>query len=343
MKQKISQQEQFIYLILLFVLVLFLSWVTACTTDKEKFVLTGKTKGIDDGDKMYLRYNNKTIDSAIIEDNNFMFSTKLDTTPVQLLVHDKTLKNYRFFWATDNSMTFDASKTDFKTAPITGSAPETLTMFLRQKIKGLEREERLEVEKEFVKNNPNSIVSISILDVYTTTWGKQQTQKLFEPMSTQNKESEFGRNVANYLSLNKQPKIGDSYVDFTSKDTDGNEKSLSDFEGKTVLLEFWASWCSPCRKENPNLVKTYKKYKPLGFEIFAVSQDGKKDSWLKAIEQDSLPWYHVSDFKGGKDDASMIYGINGIPDNFLISKDGKIIGRNLRGEELDKRLEDILN
>ena len=127
------------------------------------------------------------------------------------------------------------------------------------------------------------------------------------------------------------------------KDTNGKARKLSDFNGKVVLLEFWASNCVPCRQENPNLVKTYEKYRPKGFEIFAVSQDITKTSWLKAIEKDKLPWLQVSDLKGRDNSASLIYGINAIPDNFLIDQNGIIIARYLRGEKLNDKLDELLN
>ena len=126
------------------------------------------------------------------------------------------------------------------------------------------------------------------------------------------------------------------------EDVDGNLRKVSDVRGKIVLLEFWSSNCGPCRKENPNLVKTYETYNPLGFEIFAVSQDVKRTNWLKAIEKVGLPWIQVSELKGSKDLASLIYGINGIPDNFLIDKDGTIIARDIRGEKLNEMLSDII-
>ena len=127
------------------------------------------------------------------------------------------------------------------------------------------------------------------------------------------------------------------------ENTIGEMKKLSDFNDKIILLEFWASNCGPCRQENPNLVKTYESYQPKGFEIFAVSQDTKKTNWLKAIEEDGLPWLQVSDLKGRDNSASLIYGINAIPDNFLIDKNGIIIGRNLRGEKLNEKLASLLN
>ena len=131
-------------------------------------------------------------------------------------------------------------------------------------------------------------------------------------------------------------------IDFFRENSIDSLKKLSELKGKVILLEFWASWCGPCRQENPNLVKTYKNFKPKGFEIFAVSLDENKESWLRAIEKDNLNWEHVSDLKGDRNEASLIYGVNGIPDNFLIAENGEIIGRNLRGDKLNRILKEIL-
>ena len=136
--------------------------------------------------------------------------------------------------------------------------------------------------------------------------------------------------------------IGQAAPDFTLKTIEGKNLNLVEQRGEIIVLNFWASWCGPCRQENPNLVKTYEKFNPKGFKIFAVSLDEDKESWLKAIEKDSLNWEHVSDLKGQRNEASLIYGINGIPDNFLIAENGEIIGRNLRGEKLNQKLKEIL-
>ncbi len=273
--------------------------------------------------------------------DSFIFKTKLSESPLQVILRTKDYSYYRFLWLENNSMKFDGAKTDFSNAIVTGSYEENLSQALSKETNSLPRDERIKKEIEFVNKNPNSIHSAYILSVYSRTWGKEKTKKLFDQFSSKNKNSEFGKSIAKYIELNRRPKIGEKYVDFEMADTKGKTKKLSDIKDKIVLLEFWASNCVPCRQENPNLVKTYKKYKSKGFEIFAVSEDIKRESWLKAIEKDELPWLHVSDLN--KDNlASNVYGVNAIPDNFLINKTGIIIGRNLRGERLNDKLKEIL-
>ena len=123
----------------------------------------------------------------------------------------------------------------------------------------------------------------------------------------------------------------------------GDTILLSSLEGKIVLLDFWASWCPPCRKENPNLVKAYKKYKDRGFEIFQVSLDRTREAWLKGIEDDQLDWIHVSDLQYWNSVVVPIYNIQAIPMSYLLDREGRIIDQNLRGERLQQKLEEILN
>ncbi|MCG8804032.1 TlpA disulfide reductase family protein [Tenacibaculum finnmarkense] len=315
----------------------------SCNEKKEtKFSLNGTTKGIENGTILYLNIGNKIIDSTKIENNTFVFNSKLPSSPLQIIIRKKDFSQFRYLWAENNPMTFDATKTDFRNAKITGSESENLNFSLNQKTDTLPRSERQKLEIEFVKNNPNSIISASMLSFYSTTWGKEKTKELYEQLSSENKNSKFGKEITEYIELNKEPKIGEKFADFESEDQNGKLIKLSELKGKAVLLEFWASWCGGCRQENPNLVKTYEKFNPKGFEILAVSLDEDKESWLKAIEKDRLNWEHVSDLKGQRNEASLIYGINGVPDNFLIAENGEIIGRNLRGDELNAKLKEIL-
>lgn len=134
--------------------------------------------------------------------------------------------------------------------------------------------------------------------------------------------------------------VGKKVSDFTQNDKDGKVVKLSDYRGKYLLLDFWASWCHPCRGENPNVLKAYNKFHPKGLEIVAVSLDEKKEAWLKAIAEDKLPWTQISDLKQRNEVADQ-FGVNAIPDNFLIDPNGVVIARGLRGEELEKKLGEI--
>ena len=327
-------------------LLLVVAKLLSCSEQKNqaKFELVGTTNGITNGTRLILKnsLNDSIIDTIVVHDNKFHATGALSKSPIKVILHTEDYTNYRYFWMENRKIIFDASASDFKHANISGSETEKLAQTLEQQRDTIESyEERQEIEKSFVKAYPASIVSAYILSVYTTTWGKEETSEMFNRFSKEIKASAYGRKIAKYLRLNKDPQIGDSFVDFEMRDTNGQLRRLSDLKGKTVLLEFWASGCMPCREENPNLVKTYERFHPQGFEIFAVSIDKDKDRWLKAIEEDSLPWHHVCDFQGSHNTASLIYGINGIPDNFLINEEGIIVARNLRGD-LNQKLSEVM-
>lgn len=326
--------------------ILFL--ITLCLSCKEekqiKFSLTGTTNSIEDGTLLFLDIESHNIlDSTIVVDNKFAFERNLPEPIVTGILRTKDFSHYRFIWLENKHMTFDASNTDFRNAKITGSESEALSQKLYNLVKEVEphSKEQREIEQKFINNNPNSIVSANILATYSTTWGKETTEKLFNNFSLENKNTLYGKEIASFIELNKNPRIGDYYVDFEMKNTTGKTLKLSDNLGKLTLLEFWSSNCAPCKKENPNLIKTYNRFNSFGFEIFAVSHDIDKEKWIKAIETDKLAWIHVSDLKRS-DKASLIYGINGIPDNFLINEEGIIVGRNLRGEKLNNKIIELI-
>ncbi len=174
----------------------------SCNEKSEsEFSLKGTTNGIENETILYLDIGNKTIDSTNIENNSFAFSSKLPSSPLQIIIRKKDFSQYRFLWAENKPMTFDATKTDFRNAKITGSESENLSFSLHQKIDTLPRNKRQIAEMEFVKNNPNSIVSASMLSLYSTTWGKEKTKELYEQFSIENKDSKFGKEITKYIEL----------------------------------------------------------------------------------------------------------------------------------------------
>ena len=136
--------------------------------------------------------------------------------------------------------------------------------------------------------------------------------------------------------------IGKTAPEFSLPDTAGVTVSLSDFRGKYVLLDFWASWCPPCRRENPNVVKAFQDYKDKNFTIIGISLDNNKDKWLKAIADDNLTWTHVSDLKYWDSEIPALYGVRGIPANVLLDPDGVIIAKNITGEDLPNTLKEVI-
>ena len=176
---------------------------------------------------------------------------------------------------------------------------------------------------------------------------KQKNHPNFIPVAERFIEEFYDSDRAAAVDLQKQISVitafmeGGQAPDFTQNSDKGESIKLSDFRGKVLLVDFWASWCGPCRRENPHVVKLYNKYKEKGFEILGVSLDSKKDRWLTAIEQDKMSWYHVSDLKGWSNEAAKLYNVTSIPHTILLDKEGKIIARNLRGSSLANKLAEI--
>jgi peroxiredoxin len=197
---------------------------------------------------------------------------------------------------------------------------------------------------EFIKANKKSRTTpLLIFSLYSFFQQPESLERRFNTLDSLAQKSYYGRMLEKIINDNKVGSIGSIAPDFTQADTSGNLVSLKSLRGKYVLVDFWASWCGPCRMENPNLVQAFQKFKSKNFTVLGVSLDRAKEPWLQAIAQDQLQWTHLSDLKFWSNDVARMYKISSIPQNFLLDPEGKIIAKNLRGEELHAKLEEMLS
>ncbi len=203
-------------------------------------------------------------------------------------------------------------------------------------------EQRKAIIEAYIIDNPDSFIAASaIVDTYGIEPDVEELEGIYNRLSPRIKASGIGNKIAKTLEIAKITAVGNPAIDLTVNSVEDKPITLSDLKGKYVLLEFWASWCTPCRAENPEIKKAYAIYKEKGFEIYAVSLDVNKSEWENAIKEDGLEWLHVSDLKNSNA-AANTYGVEAIPMNFLIDKEGKIIEKGLSGAELIKKLKTIL-
>jgi peroxiredoxin len=196
--------------------------------------------------------------------------------------------------------------------------------------------------KRYVKQHASSYVSAFEVDMcFDANPDAAELETIYNEFTPGVQNSYYGKKVKGLIEGANRTTIGKIAPDFTQNDPNGNPIKLSSYRGRYLLLEFWASWCGPCRVENPGIVAVYSKYHPKGLEILGVSMDEKRDKWLEAIKKDNLGWTQVSDLKHWNNNVRELYGVEGIPMNFLIDKEGKIIARDLTGGDLTKKLDEL--
>lgn len=197
-------------------------------------------------------------------------------------------------------------------------------------------------EDELIKANPDTYAAAFILSMKTRKMSSEELNTLYNSLGEKAKTSAPGKKIAEYIEVQNRTAIGQVAPDFTLNTPTGEALSMHSVKGKVKIIDFWASWCGPCRMENPNVVKIYEEFQPKGLAIIGVSLDESKDAWTKAIEDDKLTWNHVSDLQGWANAAAKQYGISGIPAMIILDENNVIIAKNLRGEALSAKIAELL-
>ncbi len=196
---------------------------------------------------------------------------------------------------------------------------------------------------EKIASNPKDVGSIALIQKvggYDPDY--KELGGLFKTLDKKVRKTTQGQIFDRYLKALESSSVGKKAPSITQFDLEGSPYGLSDLRGQYVLIDFWASWCPPCREENPKLVALYEEFQGKNFEILGISFDQEFENWQKAVQDDKLTWKHISDLQGWKSAPVKLYEVRGIPQNFLIDPSGKIVASNLRGEALDAKLAELL-
>lgn len=331
-------------------------WIVLCilpivlNAQQTKFTVKGQLNSLVDNIKVYLGYKIdgvRVVDSAFVIKGKFSFSGNIDRGECLfgsiILDHDhlgiQTISNKR------GGM--DICKTVLIAGTVNLYGKDSVSSAILQDDLNSNREyKELLNTKDYIsfsKKYRNSLLSVEALKLAAGSFPNRATLlPLFNQLAKPVQESKMGKALVTFMDNFTAIVPGVMAPDFTQKDTAGNLIKFSDFRGKYVLLDFWASWCGPCREYNPTLVRLYHQFKEKSFTILGISLDRDKHEWIDAIRKDGLSWTHISDLKHFSNQIALTYGIEAIPQNILIDPSGKIIAKNLQGEKLQAILQQYL-
>lgn len=310
---------------------------TSCS-EKRNLIVTGTVEGIPSG-KIYLqKFVDKVffvIDSTEIKDGQFTFSENVALPEIYGLTLD-TLGNsfFVFFDASPVNIKLDTAR-HYRNTEVTGSVSQDLYQEYRKNAD-------LKID-EFIRQHPASLVSAYVLyRFFSYRLTPDEIRANIALLDSSLWATQYVKTLQEFAETLELVAIGKPAPDFTLNTPAGDTVTFSDKLGKGyVLLDFWASWCGPCREENPTVVRVFNKYKGKGLDVFGVSLDRSKEQWVEAIGKDSLAWTHVSDLLYWNSKPAQLYGIRAIPSNVLIDENGIIIKKNLKGKELEDVLAEL--
>lgn len=342
----------------------------------QKFEITVKAEGLNDK-KVYMSFypKNDKIDSTVIKDGSFKFVKNLKNAEI-ILFSIEGIRASCYFFPENGKYTgsFKLEKNKFTSSINGGNLQTVFNTYTEQTNLDNQKGQKIWEEAEQAKKDKNdSLVKRlnKVMDGMRAVMGETKKQLLannadnsfalflvnqsiysydYDVLTTvlakSNKSTQASALFATLKSKCdrlEKVRVGNMAPDFRLETPEGQKMSLSQFRGKLVILDCWASWCGPCRAESPNMVNLYNDFKDKGLTIFGVSFDQDKAAWIKAIADDKLSWNHASDLKGWKTIIAELYVVNGIPETFVIDCDGKILARGLRGEKLREKIAEILN